>query len=254
MKIGAQFYTLRDHCKTLEELSESLKRVADIGYTTVQLSGVCPYEPEWINEELKKNGLKCVLTHWNIDDVRERPLDVVKLHRVFDCKNIGIGCMPGGTAINEEHLKSFISNYTEPAKIIYENGAKFFYHNHDMEFRKCADGEMIMDKILKAFPKEHLAITFDTYWAEFAGESASEWIEKLNGRVECIHLKDLLTVGDEKRMAPVGYGELDFEKIIASASASRTKFLLVEQDNTYGEDPFECLKKSYNYLKSLGLN
>ena len=63
MKIGAQFYTLRDHCKTLEDFSESLKKVADIGYTEVQISGVCQYEPEWLRDELKKNGLKCVLTH-----------------------------------------------------------------------------------------------------------------------------------------------------------------------------------------------
>ena len=40
MNIGAQFFTIRDFCKTTEELAESLKRVADIGYKTIQLSGV----------------------------------------------------------------------------------------------------------------------------------------------------------------------------------------------------------------------
>ena len=254
MKIGAQFYTLRDKCTNLDDFAETLKKVADIGYTEVQISGVCKYEPEWLKEQLDKNGLKCAITHWNVDEIRDNPVDVVNAHKIFDCKNIGIGCMPGGLGLGEDHLNSFIKNFTEPAKIIHDNGAKMFYHNHDMEFRKCADGEMIIDKIVKAFPKEHLAITFDTYWAEYAGQSASEWIKKLNGRVECVHLKDLLTVGDEKRMAPVGYGELDFEKIIAAASDSGAKSLLVEQDNCYGEDPCECLTKSYKYLKSLGLN
>ena len=37
MIVGAQLYTLRDSCKTLEDLSETLKRVADMGYTAVQL-------------------------------------------------------------------------------------------------------------------------------------------------------------------------------------------------------------------------
>ena len=78
MKLGAQFYTLRDHCKTLEELSESLKKVADIGYTTVQLSGVCAYEPEWMKEELKKNGLECALTHWNAGEILEDPVSVIE--------------------------------------------------------------------------------------------------------------------------------------------------------------------------------
>ena len=31
MKIGAQFYTLREFCKTPEDLALSLRKVADIG-------------------------------------------------------------------------------------------------------------------------------------------------------------------------------------------------------------------------------
>ena len=53
MKTGAQFYTIRDFCKTPEGLYESLKRVADIGYTTVQLSGVCQYDPTEMKAALK---------------------------------------------------------------------------------------------------------------------------------------------------------------------------------------------------------
>ena len=46
MIIGAQLYTLRNFCKTTPELEESIKRVAEMGYTSVQLSGVCDYDPE----------------------------------------------------------------------------------------------------------------------------------------------------------------------------------------------------------------
>ena len=41
MKIGAQMYTVRELCRTLDGLDETMKKVADIGYTTIQLSGVC---------------------------------------------------------------------------------------------------------------------------------------------------------------------------------------------------------------------
>ena len=58
MKIGAQLYTLRDYCTNLEDFADTLKKVAEIGYTVVQVSGVCQYEPEWLANELKKNGLK----------------------------------------------------------------------------------------------------------------------------------------------------------------------------------------------------
>lgn len=64
MKIGAQLYTLHNFTKTLEGFSEALKKVADIGYTSVQVSGTCAYEPEWLAEQLNANGLTCDLTHY----------------------------------------------------------------------------------------------------------------------------------------------------------------------------------------------
>ena len=42
MKIGAQLFTVRDFTKTLDDFAETLKKIADIGYTTVQVSGTCP--------------------------------------------------------------------------------------------------------------------------------------------------------------------------------------------------------------------
>ena len=63
MRIGAQFFTLREHCQTLDGLAQSLKKVADIGYEYVQISGTCAYDADWLKQELDRNGLKCVLTH-----------------------------------------------------------------------------------------------------------------------------------------------------------------------------------------------
>ena len=71
MEIGVQFYTLRESCKDLAGLDETLKKVADIGYKNVQLSGVCAYEPEWIKEKLEAYGLKCVLTHTAADKLKK---------------------------------------------------------------------------------------------------------------------------------------------------------------------------------------
>ena len=48
MQIGAQFFTVRNQCQTLDDFALTLRKVADIGYTTVQLSATCPFEPEWM--------------------------------------------------------------------------------------------------------------------------------------------------------------------------------------------------------------
>ena len=43
MKLGAQLYTVRDFTKTTDDFAETLKKVADIGYRTVQVSGTCAF-------------------------------------------------------------------------------------------------------------------------------------------------------------------------------------------------------------------
>ena len=51
MKIGAQLFSVREHMKNLADFEETLKKIADIGYTSVQVSGSCEYEAEWLAEK-----------------------------------------------------------------------------------------------------------------------------------------------------------------------------------------------------------
>ena len=46
MQIGAQLYTVREHTRNLDDFSETLKKIADIGYKTVQVSGTCRIRAE----------------------------------------------------------------------------------------------------------------------------------------------------------------------------------------------------------------
>ena len=40
--------------------------------------------------------------------------------------------------------------------------------------------------------------------------------------------------------------------VVEKAEAGGTKYMLVEQDNCNGEDPFACLRRSYSYLRAHG--
>ena len=249
MEIGAQFYTLRDHCTNLEDFALSLKKVADIGYRFVQISGVCEYSPEWLDAELKKNGLKCVLTHYSADEIKNHPDEVAKRHAIFGCKYIGLGCMPNGI-VTEESTRTFINEYKPSAQILKENGAQLFYHNHDMEFQKTADGKWILEKIVEGFEPSELQFTLDTYWVQAGGGDPVWWINELKGRTPCVHFKDM----GYKRMEAVGQGNMNFDAIIKATVDAGVDYALVEQDNCNGKDPFECLATSYKYLKAQGLN
>lgn len=54
------------------------------------------------------------------------------------------------------------------------------------------------------------------------------------------------------QFAEVGEGTLDWTAIIEQALASGPEYLLVEQDDTYGRDPFESLAISRDNLVALG--
>lgn len=252
MEIGAQFYTIREFCKTPEGFAESLKKVADIGYRTVQISGTCAYEADWLAEQLRKNGLRCVITHFDRDKISKEPDETVAFHRVFDCRYIGIGMMPGGLK-NPDDYPNFVKNFKPAGKRIAELGSKMMYHNHSLEFMKAPDGKLYIEKLAEDFAPEELGFTLDTYWVQAGGGDPAQWLEKLAGRVPCIHLKDMSCVERQPHMAPVGEGNINFDRVFAAAEKAGTKYMLVEQDDCYGEDPFDCLKRSYEYLAACGL-
>ena len=248
MEIGAQLFTVRDFCKSTDDLSLTLKRIAEIGYRYVQVSGTCAYDPLWLKAELQKNGLSCVLTHISPKRLQEETEQVIADHDVLDCKYIGLGCY--GFAPVTEKYSAFCDKYAPVAKKIAAGGKYFMYHNHAGEFQKI-NGQTVLAQLAEDFSPDEMGFTLDTYWVQFGGGDPAAWIEKLSGRVPCIHLKDF---AHGQKMAVIGEGNINFDRIFVEAEKAGTKYMLVEQDECNGEDPFDCLKRSYHYLRSRGFS
>ena len=255
MKIGVQLYTLRDYCKSTADFAETLKKVADMGYTSVQVSGTCEYEGDWLAEQLKATGLTCGLTHYNPDEMLADPEAVVLKHKKFGCKYIGLGAMPNiGIENTKAAWEQFAADYIPVARKFKENDCYFMYHNHHYEFFDVG-GENAWDYLKKAFAPDEMGFTVDVHWVLAGGHDPIVELNDLKGRVPCVHFKDYTaTLSGERRFAPIGDGILDFSKIAKTCVDLGTEYAYVEQDDCYGEDPFLCLKRSYDYLKSLGLD
>ena len=247
MEIGAQFYTVRQQCQNLEDFALSLKKVADIGYRTVQISGTCPYPADWLKENLEKNGLRCVLTHIPVPRLTEELDQVIADHRVFGCRHIGLGWWAFDPEKNMSY-DQWMEIFPPIAKKIAASGHLFMYHNHDQEFKKY-EGKLILERLAEALSPEEMGFTLDTFWVQAGGGDPAQWLEKLSGRVPVIHLKDFAY---GRQMAVVGEGNINFGRVFENAEAAGTQFMLVEQDDCHGEDPFECLRRSYEYLRSWG--
>lgn len=252
MKIGVQFFTLREHCTTLEGLENSMKRVADMGFTHIQLSGVCPYDADWMAEKLKEFGLACDITHYSYDKIVKETKATIAFHDTMGCKWIGIGSNPRG--FTPDALAVMESEAHEAIKRIAAAGHKFMYHNHHMEFSRF-NGQTFIDLLCETFTPDECGVTLDTYWVQAGGGDPAWWLRKLKGRVDCIHFKDMVYNLDDKavRMAPIGLGNMNYPEILKACFDADVQYAFIEQDNCYGEDPFACLKQSYDYLKAQGM-
>lgn len=250
MQIGAQFYTLRNQCQTLDDFALTLCKVADIGYKTVQISGTCPYEAEWLKEQLDRNGLKCVLTHIPVPRLTGETEQVIADHFTFDCPYIGLGWYAFDESKDDANYDHFMKTFVPVAEKIHAGGKYFMYHNHDQEFKLAPGGsQIVLEKLAQDVPAELMGFTVDTFWVQAGGGDPAQWIEKLSGRVPAIHLKDFAY---GRKMAVVGEGNINFDRVFAKAEKAGTKYLLVEQDDCNGEEPIECLRRSYEYLTACG--
>lgn len=250
MQIGAQFYTIRNQCQTLDDFALSLRKVADIGYRTVQISGTCPYEAEWLKAQLDANGLQCVLTHIPVPRLTGETDRVIAEHHTFGCEHIGLGWYPFNEETEDQSYAHFVKTFRPVAKAIREGGRYFMYHNHDQEFQRIG-GSVVLERLAEDFPAAEMGFTLDTFWIQAGGGDPAQWIGKLAGRVPVIHLKDYAY---GRKMAVIGEGNINFDRVFREAEKAGTRYMLVEQDDCNGEDPFECLRRSYAYLRSCGFN
>lgn len=256
MIIGAQLYTARKRCTTVEDLDVALQKCAEMGYKAVQLSGVCAYDPYWMDEKLKAYGLVAPITHTAYKDIVGNTDEVIAAHKVFGAGYVGLGSCPGfkDGGCRTETLDEKFAELAPAIKKIGDAGLKFMYHNHNMEFSRTPDGEVVLDYIARSLPAATTGITLDTYWVTAGGGDPARWLRHLAGRVDCVHFKDMVYNGEDKavRMAPIGEGNLNYAEICVACEDAGVKYGFVEQDNCYGRDEFECLKASLDALRALG--
>ncbi|MCL1806883.1 MAG: sugar phosphate isomerase/epimerase [Oscillospiraceae bacterium] len=250
MNIGAQMYTVREVCQTLDSFDASMRRVSEMGYHAVQISGGGDFSPQTIRGTAEKYGLTIPLTHTAPQRIKDETASVIEAHQIIGAGYIGIGMMPGEYHGSAEGVSRFIADFTPAAAQIASAGMKLMYHNHSFEFERF-DGMSVIERLAAGFPPELLGFTLDTYWVAHAGGDPAAWLQKLKGRVDTVHFKDMIIVKQEQRMAEIGEGNLNWEAVIAAARGSGVKWAFIEQDDCYGNDPFICLETSLRNLERM---
>lgn len=253
---GIQAWTVRnfmpkDDAKTT---AETFKKLSAMGYTELQTISLNLPAEEYAKLAYD-NGIKVIGTHFSLDQMMEDTEAAMETHRILGTTNMGIG---GFYTHSFDELKQFCEKANKFAEIISKNGFRFTYHNHSHEFRKIDGQKTIMDYLVDNLDPVNTSFCLDTYWVQHGGGDVRHWIEKLAGRIDILHLKEMeiLEINENgnvrigQQYTHLGNGNLEWKRIIETAENVGVKHYIVEQDNFWiDDDPFKAAELSAKYIK-----
>jgi sugar phosphate isomerase/epimerase len=246
-QVGVQLYTIRDHLTTPEDYQESLQKIAEIGYKSVQVSGPRPMGEAEIASLCAEKSLIINSTHEDSGLILENPAKVVENLEEFGCRYTAYPFPKDIDLASEASLHRLIAGLAASGKVLAEAGKVLAYHNHALEL-EMHKGVPILEIIYGETDPHYLQGEIDTYWIHVGHSSPEAWCARLRDRLPVLHLKDVRMDGEgNPHFAEVGNGILDFRTIISTAEASGCQWFVVEQD-TCPADPFESLEMSFRYI------
>jgi sugar phosphate isomerase/epimerase len=249
-QVAIQLYTLRDFCKTTADFAVTMKKVREIGYTAVQISGVGPIPEAEIVAICKAEGLVICATHENGAAILDETEKVIARLRALGTKLTAYPYPTGIDFDNPDHLNTLIKKLDIAGAKFRAAGMKLGYHNHANEFYRAAGGPTFLERVYSETSPENIVAELDTFWVQRGGGDVVDWVRRVKGRTPFIHLKDFkVAPNGDISFCEIGAGTLPFKRIIAEAEAGGCEWFIVEQDTCPG-DPFVSIKQSLDYIKA----
>ena len=282
--IGVQMSTIAPAKMPKFDAYESMARLADIGYKCIEISQV-PMTAENVKgfrRAIDELGFNVAATSAltaanpmlpgcdmsNPDEMKKMIEDA----KYLDCDMFRIGAMPMEARFSLQAAVDFAKQADDFACQLKEHGIDLYYHNHHFEF--CRHGGKYLMDIIKENTK-YLGFELDIHWIHRGGMDPVKFINQYAGRIRLLHLKDYrighmampegvdmstkegmmkayAAMNNIVEFAEVGEGTLNIPACIEAGLAGGSEYFLVEQDITYGRDPFECLKTSHDNLVKMG--
>lgn len=278
--LGAQMMMLKDQVAA-DGMWSVLQRLAELDLHAIEVSQIPMTEANTADLErgvaelgIEVAALSTGLRHQEGRDMDTLDTDYDKL--VADCRRLGcrflrIGMMDFSAMVSKEATEAWAAEANEYAARLKADGITLCYHNHHVDLHKF-DGERIFDIVRRVAPDLHFEV--DLHWVQRGGMAPLDMLSEYTGVCKLIHVKDyrvtalpqealdLMDSGKVKEgydlfvniieFAEVGQGNMNWPTLLPAAEKAGAEYYLIEQDLTYGRDPFDCLRDSREYLRSIG--
>ena len=260
-EIGLQLYTIRDAINA--DLEGSLKKVADLGYKTVELAGYADgnfygKQPKEFKKMVNDLGMKIISSHTQVE-AAGITMDNAKImadaHAEMGVKYC-IQPWVNEEDRNIETYKRMIAEWNKVGAIMKKVGIQFGYHNHNFEFENIDGIVPYYDLFMKEMDADLITMEIDFFWVSKAGQDPVKMFKKYPGRFQLFHMKDMKTKQEpfynvfKEDVCSVGEGVIDFKRILKTKKLAGMKYMFVEDDNQGNGKPFEATGKSIKNLQT----
>lgn len=253
IKCGIQLFTLRDYCKTIEDIDKTLAELASWGVKDIQVSGIGKVDWNELADTVKKYGMKVCVTHTPFERMMKETDAVIDEHINLGCDCIGIGAMPGEYEKTEEGVEKFLADLRPVAEKMRERGEHLAYHNHDFDLKLYGE-RTILERMIEDFDEDLLWFVPDVAWMQIAGEDPAVYLRKMQNRVKVLHFKDYNTVEEQEHpwaFTELGKGAVDLQACYETAKEMGIPYIMFEQDNNWTVDAMQSCKESFDFMSKL---
>ena len=278
--IGLQLMMLKDRINE-RGMFEVLRQVRDLDITAVEVSQVAMTE-ELIDDLVRGKeelGVETAAMSASIAPGGNGFALETEFDRAVDtCRRTGsrflrIGMMPFSAMVSKDACEAWAAEVEPYAARLAEQGVTLCYHNHHVDLIQF-EGERIFDIVRRVAPS--LLFEVDLHWVQRGGMAPLDMLEAYTGACKLIHVKDfrIAPLPEETyrkfeakelegkdfydvflnlaQFAEVGQGNMNWPALLPAAEKAGAEYFLIEQDDTYGRDPIDCIRESREYLRSIG--
>lgn len=276
--LGVQMMMLKEQVES-DGMFSVLEKLAALDIHCVEVSQIPMNEKNTDDLERAKTELGLDVGALSVSLKQKAGIDSLESEFdkiVADCKRLNtkfvrIGMMPFEAMVSKDATESWAREVNPYAERLLENGITLCYHNHHADLIKF-DGERIFDIVRRVAPAVMFEV--DLHWVQRGGMAPLDMLEQYAGICKLIHVKDyrvaalpqeaidLFEAGNFQdgydkfvniiQFAEVGQGNMNWPKLLPAANEAGAEYFFIEQDMTYGRDPFDCIKDSREYLRSIG--
>ncbi len=239
-RLGLMLWTVRRECAE-GAFESTLREIAEMGYEGVEFFDLHGHGPGEVASWLADTGLVACGRHATLDAVESELPALAGEAQVLGWRRLVVSWVDPSSLGPD-----LVRRLTSAAEAAAAFGLELGFHNHDAEARPRDGGDSFLDELLDVGTP---FLELDLGWAWFAGADPLTLLGRARGRCPLVHVKDFYS-REPGSYAPVGDGEVGYDRVAPAAIAAGAEWLLVEQDETNGP-ALEAAQRSLEALTAM---